>query len=261
VKARLLQAQELLKNGMPGVRLLKHLGLPTWAQMRKDDGGDETDSSDNSDSNSSDSSNSDFSSSDSTDSSSDSSDSDFNAKHPRYPAGTLGGKGGEFAPKDTVTDAAASETASSSEGDIFKTWGNIDTLLRHLRDHTADFGLTTSDAEGYVKQANDFFTCFQEEKLPAVEYSNGGEIGVYDPQSNTFGVYNSDGTTQSFYKPTSPTYFQRQIDKALEGGGKIINPLPTTPVSSGGGGGGGGNPATIFQSDPVFEEEEKKPKA
>lgn len=35
-------------------------------------------------------------------------------------------------------------------------------------------------------------------------------IRVYDPQTNTFGSYNSNGTTKTYYKPTSSTYWQRQ---------------------------------------------------
>jgi hypothetical protein len=37
-----------------------------------------------------------------------------------------------------------------------------------------------------------------------------GSIRTYDPASNSFGSYNANGTTRTFFKPTSPTYFDRQ---------------------------------------------------
>lgn len=97
--------------------------------------------------------------------------------------------------------------------------------------------------------ANDFYKRFKVEKLPALRYSSG-EIGVYDPKSNIYGLYDKNGRTITFYKPTSPTYFERQIEKQISKGGEVINKLPkpesTTnstpkkPTSGGGRSGGGG---------------------
>ena len=38
-----------------------------------------------------------------------------------------------------------------------------------------------------------------------------GTIRVWDSATNTFGAYNPDGTTKTFFKPTSPTYWSRQV--------------------------------------------------
>ena len=78
-----------------------------------------------------------------------------------------------------------------------------------------------------------------QDKLPAVRDSDG-TIHMYDPETNTFGSYNKDTTTRTFYKPYQADYFSRQIDKTLGRGGKIINPLPT------GGGGGGADSIDNF---------------
>lgn len=38
-----------------------------------------------------------------------------------------------------------------------------------------------------------------------------GIIRVYDPETNTFGSYNSDGTTRTFFKPRGgQKYFDNQ---------------------------------------------------
>ena len=81
------------------------------------------------------------------------------------------------------------------------------TLERHFTDHGADFG--TTSAEDYANQASQFFQRSQAQGLPTKIDANG-VIRVYDPASNTFGAFNPNGTTRTFFKPTSPTYFQRQ---------------------------------------------------
>ena len=45
---------------------------------------------------------------------------------------------------------------------------------------------------------------------------DGSEIvRMYDPSTNTFGSYNGDGTTRTFFKPTSTTYWGRQRGNML----------------------------------------------
>jgi hypothetical protein len=45
--------------------------------------------------------------------------------------------------------------------------------------------------------------------LPTKIDADGG-IRVYDPTTNTFGAYNPGGSTRTLFKPSSPTYFDRQ---------------------------------------------------
>lgn len=90
-------------------------------------------------------------------------------------------------------------------------WGNPRTLARHFRDHGADFGAKSAD--DYARQASDFFRRSQADRLPT-KVDADGVIRVYDPRTNTFGSFNPDGTTRTFFKPTSPTYFDRQPGSA-----------------------------------------------
>jgi RHS repeat-associated protein len=77
-------------------------------------------------------------------------------------------------------------------------WGNPDTLAKHFDDHGADFGAASE--QDYVRQASQFLQRSQAEGLPTKIDSNG-TIRIYDPASNTFGSYNADGTTKTYYKP------------------------------------------------------------
>jgi hypothetical protein len=86
-------------------------------------------------------------------------------------------------------------------------WGDPGTLQRHFRDHGADFGAQTP--EGYAEQATEFLRRSRVERLPT-KIEADGVIRVYEPKTNTFGAYNADGTTRTFFKPTSPAYFERQ---------------------------------------------------
>jgi hypothetical protein len=86
-------------------------------------------------------------------------------------------------------------------------WGNPNTLARHFFDHGADFGSASPDE--YANQASDFFQQAQQDGLPT-KIDSDGVIRVYDPASNTFGSYNPDGTTKTFFTPSSPTYWSRQ---------------------------------------------------
>jgi hypothetical protein len=125
-------------------------------------------------------------------------------------------------------------------------YDNRDKFEYHYDTHRKDFG--AKNWNDYAKQSKDFYEKAQKEKLPTVE-TNKGYTKIYDPTTKTFGTYNPAGKTETFYKPTSPTYFERQVDKEISKGGTIINPLPpkitnepitVRPPSSGGFGGGGG---------------------
>jgi hypothetical protein len=88
-----------------------------------------------------------------------------------------------------------------------ETWGNPDTLEDHFARHGGDFD--AQDSSDYANQASDFFQQSQEDGLPT-KIDSDGTIRVYDPETNTFGSYNPDGTTKTFFKPTSPDYWNSQ---------------------------------------------------
>jgi len=87
-------------------------------------------------------------------------------------------------------------------------WGRAETLSDHFQRHGKDFGAKSAD--DYANMASDFFVKSQKEKMPT-KIDSKGIIRVYDPKSNTFGSYNPDGTTATFFKPSQgQKYWNRQ---------------------------------------------------
>ncbi len=149
---------------------------------------------------------------------------------------------------EVVADNGTSSDAKFTypEQNAIQYWENPKTLDKHVKRHGSDFG--TSSPKEYVKKASEFLDYAKKNKLPMVEYGNGSEIGVYDPKTNTFGVYSKEGKVKSFYKPERPNYFQNQIKRAETGGGRIINAMPQPLMPEeirGGRGGGGGAPVLL----------------
>ena len=87
------------------------------------------------------------------------------------------------------------------------TWGNPNTLAKHFADHGADFGAASPNE--YAQMASDFLSYSQSAGLPT-KIGVDGAIRTYDPATNTFGAYNADGSTKTFFKPTPKDYFDRQ---------------------------------------------------
>jgi RHS repeat-associated protein len=104
-------------------------------------------------------------------------------------------------------DAAMSLPGPAAGVLIDESWGAAATLARHFNEHGADFCAKGSD--DYARMASDFLKRAQAEGLPT-KIDAEGVIRVYDPATNIFGAYNPNGTTRTFFKPTSPTYFARQ---------------------------------------------------
>ncbi len=128
--------------------------------------------------------------------------------------------------------------APPNRSQAMETWGKPETLEEHVKQHGKDFGVNST--EEYTRQANDFYKRGKAEKLPTV-IDKDGVIRMYEPKTNTFGAYNPDGTTRSFYKPTSKNYFENQI-RQHGPEGRVLN-MPQAPANSGGSGrsvGGGG---------------------
>ncbi|KAA3610784.1 MAG: hypothetical protein DWQ01_07685 [Planctomycetota bacterium] len=77
-------------------------------------------------------------------------------------------------------------------------WGNPRTLVDHFKRHGADFG--AKNVDDYAQKASAFLRRSQREKLPT-KIDKDGIIRVWDPATNTFGSYNANGTTKTFFKP------------------------------------------------------------
>ena len=90
--------------------------------------------------------------------------------------------------------------------DIIDTWGNPNTLNDHFLRHGGDFN--SPNEEAYAEQAHEFY---QNRANYQVKIAEDGTIRVYDSSTNTFGSYNADGTTRTFFKPSGgQDYFDRQ---------------------------------------------------
>lgn len=87
------------------------------------------------------------------------------------------------------------------------TWGRPETLPDHFARHGKDFH-AQHPAE-YAAQAHAFLLKAKAVGFPA-KRDYDGSLRIYDASSDTFGAYNADGTTKTFFKPGSPTYFDRQ---------------------------------------------------
>lgn len=79
------------------------------------------------------------------------------------------------------------------------TWGNQETLADHFKQHGKDFG--SRNAQHCADQASDFLRSSRAQRLPT-KIDADGVIRVYDPKTNTFGSFNPDGSTKTFFKPT-----------------------------------------------------------
>ncbi|MFL6529494.1 MAG: hypothetical protein ACJ8HQ_08130 [Chthoniobacterales bacterium] len=100
-----------------------------------------------------------------------------------------------------------------SQDEILRTWGNPASLSDHFVRHGADFG--ARDAQEYARMAAEFLRRARAEGLSA-KVSQRGDIRVYDPRSGAFGAYNPDGTTKTFFKPRSRSYFDRQPGRVID---------------------------------------------
>lgn len=88
--------------------------------------------------------------------------------------------------------------------DTATTWGRADTLADHFARHGADFGAQTADE--YANMASQFLQDSQSAGLPT-KIDSQGVIRVFDPQSGTFGSFNPNGTTRTFFVPNNPTTY------------------------------------------------------
>lgn len=118
-----------------------------------------------------------------------------------------------------------------------QSWSGSDLkrFKQHFKDHHKDFGVKSPAA--YARKAQEFYKRALREKFPMVK-TRDGYLKIYHPKTNRFGVFSPDGKTETFFKPRSRSYFEREIGKETSRGGRVVNPLPKPPAGGGGGGGG-----------------------
>lgn len=103
----------------------------------------------------------------------------------------------------------STETAPARAG---QSWGNPSSLPDHFARHGADFG--ARNANEYAQMAAQFLQRARTEGLPA-KVDNSGVLRVFDYRTGSFGAYNRDGTTKTFFKPGNSGYFARQPGRSI----------------------------------------------
>jgi hypothetical protein len=168
-------------------------------------------------------------------------------------AGTAGGTGSAGTSGGTAAAAAGPlvakvQSAASGSQKLVDAggngWGNPSTLADHFDRHGGDFG--SPDAEAYAQEAQNFLQRAVAEQLP-MKIGPDGTIRVYEPSTNTFGAYNPNGTTKTYFKPDlakNPNYWvdQKGTDPWSEPGGGNPQPGGGSGEQPGGGEGNGGEP-------------------
>jgi hypothetical protein len=101
----------------------------------------------------------------------------------------------------------ASPAAQPQAPPTARTWGSMRTLQDHFERHGQDFG--AKDADDYARRAWLFLQRARTEGLPAKRDSEG-VLRVYDPATRSFGAYNRNGTTRTYFKPSRRDYFDDQ---------------------------------------------------
>lgn len=85
-------------------------------------------------------------------------------------------------------------------------WANPETLKDHFDRHAKAFSI--ADESAYESQAHQFYLNRHNHQIKTDE---NGVIRVYDSRTNTFGVYNADGKTITYFKPRhGQRYFDSQ---------------------------------------------------
>lgn len=109
---------------------------------------------------------------------------------------------------DTTTPTAARAPPTR------QTWGRMDSLQDHFDRHGADFKSKSPD--DYAAQAWLLLQRAKAGQVPMKWDDGDSSLRVYDPRTGAFAAYNRDGTTKTFFRPNSPSYWQRQPGKLIQ---------------------------------------------
>lgn len=100
-----------------------------------------------------------------------------------------------------AASGAKTPGALTDEQVIESGWADRKKLARHLRKHAGDVGAVTQ--ADYVRAAQDLLQRARSGGLP-MKVAEDGDILVFDPDSELFGVYRSDGKARTIFRPKDP---------------------------------------------------------
>jgi hypothetical protein len=108
--------------------------------------------------------------------------------------------------QDAITfETMASAAADSAQFSPLDSWGNPGSLYEHFVQHGAEFGATSQEQYAFDAQQA-LSEAMAEDPSWAIKVDSGGTINIYQESTNTFGAYNGDGTTRTFFKPDQNMY-------------------------------------------------------
>lgn len=94
------------------------------------------------------------------------------------------------------------------------TWGSISSLQDHYDRHGADFQSKSPD--DYAAQAWQFLQRAKAGSLSMKWDDSDRTLRVFDPKTRAFAAYNRDGTTKTYFRPNSTSYWDRQPGRMVQ---------------------------------------------
>ncbi|WP_395749180.1 fibronectin type III domain-containing protein [Prosthecobacter sp.] len=115
----------------------------------------------------------------------------------------------------TPDKKAAPATAVSEQAPATRmTWAHYESLQDHFERHGRDFSSKSPD--DYAAKAWLFLQRARAESLPMKLDDTDGTLRIFDPKTGAFAAYTKAGMTKTFFKPDSPSYWQRQPGRAVK---------------------------------------------
>jgi hypothetical protein len=94
-----------------------------------------------------------------------------------------------------------------------QTWGYMASLQDHYDRHGKDFNCTSPD--DYAAKAWLFLQYAKRNALPMKWDEADDTLRIWDPKTRAFAAFNRDGTTKTFFRPNTPSYWTRQPGRPI----------------------------------------------
>lgn len=110
--------------------------------------------------------------------------------------------------------APASAAPTAQAPPTNRTWGYMASLQDHYDRHGADFQSKSPD--DYAAQAWHFLQRAKAGELLMKWDDADRTLRVFDPKTRAFAAYNRDGTTKTYFRPNSTSYWGRQPGNTIQ---------------------------------------------